>query len=336
MNERIDSRIDPRNDPFHTPWRWPEALPWLAIVAAWFIWPNYLPLGTQVLIGALFALSLDLALGYAGIATLGHAAYLGVGAYVAGWLGKYGWSEPISGALIAAAAAGLVGLATGRVVSAGTHLSGLMLTLALGVLLFEAANKASGITGGIDGLQGVQIAPVLGVFEFDFASRTGYVYAALWLLVALLIVRRIVGSPLGLTLNAVRLNPKRTSALGVHNGRALLLSYVVSTALAGLAGALITQTTQYVAIDVLSFHRSADVLTMLIIGGAGYLYGGIVGAVAFIVLQDVLSGMNPVYWQFWLGLALVLVVLFMHEGVLGALIALRRRLGRGLRKARDA
>ena len=323
-------------DPFHAPWRWPEALPWVAVVAVWFLFPDRLPLGAQVLIAALFALSLDLALGYAGIATLGHAAYLGLGAYMAGWLGKYGWTEPISAAVIAAAAAGLLGVATSRVVSAGTHLSGLMVTLALGLLLYEGANKARAITGGVDGLQGVVIGPVLGVFPFDFASRTAYVYAAVWLAVAVLVVRRVVGSPLGLTLQAVRLNPRRTSALGVHNGRALVLAYAVSTALAGLAGALLTQTTQYVAIDALAFHRSADVLTMLIIGGAGYLYGGILGAAVFIVLQDTLSGINPVYWEFWLGLALVLIVLFMHEGVFGWLVGAWSRLGRRLRGGRSA
>lgn len=315
-------------DPYRAPFRWPEVLPWLAIVAAWFLFPDRLPLGTQVLIAALFALSLDLAMGYAGIATLGHAAYLGLGAYVAGWLGKYGWTEPISGALLAALAAGLLGVATVRVVSKGTPLSGLMVTLALGLLLYEGANKAIPLTGGVDGLQGVVVAPVLGVFEFDFESKTAYVYAAAWLAVALLAVRHIVGSPLGLSLQAIRLNPRRSAALGVHNGRALSIAYTVSTALAGLAGALLTQTTQYVAIDALAFHRSADVLTMLIIGGVGYLYGGLVGAAAFVILRETLSGINPVYWEFWLGLALVLIVLFLHEGVVGSAIALRERWAR--------
>ena len=323
-------------DPFRADWRWPEVLPWLGVVAAWFLFPDRLILGTQVLIAALFALSLDLALGYAGIATLGHAAYFGFGAYVAGWLGKYGWTEPISAAVIAAAAACLLGVATSRVVSAGTHLSGLMVTLALGLLLFEGANKARVITGGVDGLQGVVVGPVLGIFAFDFASKTGYVYVAVWLAVAVLLTRHIVGSPLGVTLQAVRLNPRRTSALGVNNGHALVLAYAISTALAGLAGALLTQTTQYVAIDVLAFNRSADVLTMLIIGGAGYLYGGILGAAVFIVLQDTLSGINPVYWEFWLGLALILIVLFMHEGMLGWLIESWTRLGHRLRGNRGA
>ena len=320
-------------DPFRLRWHLGELALWLLVVAVWLVFPDRLPLATLVVIAALFALSLDLALGYAGIVSLGHAAYFGLGAYVAAWLGKYGWTEPLSGALIAAAASALLGIATARVVAAGTQLSGLLVTLGLGLLLYEAANKASEWTGGVDGLDGVTMAPIFGVFAFDFAGKTGYLYAAVWLFVGLLIVRHIVGSPLGLTLRGIRLNARRTAALGVDNAKALAIAYTVSTALAGLAGALLTQTTQYVAIDVLAFHRSADVMTMLIIGGTGYLYGGILGAAGFVVLQDTLSGINPVYWQFWLGLTLVLVVLFMHEGVFGTLrrvvARLHRRIGAG-------
>jgi branched-chain amino acid transport system permease protein len=319
---------DAAPDPYRAPWRWPELLLWVVAAAVWLLFPDRLALGTQVLIVALFALSLDLALGYAGIVTLGHAAYFGLGAYVAAWLGKYGWSEPLSGVLIAAGASALLGLATSRVVAAGTHLSGLMVTLGLGLLLYEAANKGTEYTGGVDGMQGIEIAPVLGRFGFDFAGKTGYLYVLFWLLLAVLLVRHVVRSPLGLTLKGIGLNRRRTETLGVHNGRALAIAYTISTGLAGLAGALLTQTTQYVALDVLAFHRSADVLTMLIIGGAGYLYGGILGAAAFIVLQDTLSSVNPIYWQFWLGFVLVLVVLLMPDGLLGALNRASARLRR--------
>jgi branched-chain amino acid transport system permease protein len=311
--------FDPKAaDPYRIRWHRVELLVWLPIVAVWFLLPAKLGIGTQILIAALFATSLDLAMGYAGIVTLGHAAYLGLGAYVAGWLGKYGWTEPISGAIIAMAASALLGLATARVVAAGSHLAGLMVTLGLCLLLFEAANKATDITGGVDGLQDIVIAPVFGIFAFDFSSKTGYVYAAAWLLVALFVVRRIVGSPFGLSLRAIRQNPKRTSSLGLSNRSTLVIAYTISTALAGLAGAVLAQTTQYVALDALSFQRSADVVTMLVIGGAGYLYGGVLGAALFIVVQDTLSGINPVYWQFWLGLVLVLVMLFMPDGLMGA------------------
>jgi branched-chain amino acid transport system permease protein len=203
-----------------------------------------------------------------------------------------------------------------------------MVTLGLGLLLFEAANKATPFTGGVDGLDGIKISSVLGLFPFDFASKTAYAYTAAWLLAAVLLVRRVVGSPFGLSLRAVQQNPKRTASLGVNNRGVLATAYTLSAALAGLAGALVTQGTQYVALDALSFHRSADVVTMLVIGGGGYLYGGPLGAALFIVLQDTLSSINPVYWQFWLGLALVLVMLFMPDGLLGAsarLCAWRRR-----------
>ncbi len=316
------------HDPFRLPWHWGELLLWIAAIAVFFLFPNHLPLATLIAIVALFALSLDLALGYAGIVSLGHAAYFGAGAYVAGWLGKYGWTEPITGALIAMLVSAALGLITARAVAVGTELSGLLVTLGLGLLLFEGANKASDWTGGIDGLYGVTISPVLGLFPFDFSGRTGYFYALFWLLLGLLAVRRIVGSPLGLTLRSIGMNRRRTAAVGVDNARALAVAYTISTALAGLAGALLTQTTQYVTIDVFAFHRSADVLTMLIIGGTGYLYGGILGAAAFVLLQDKLSGINPVYWQFWLGWALVLIVLFMHDGVFGSLRNLLERIRR--------
>ena len=317
-----------KTDPFRMPWHIAEVLLWVLALAVFFIYPGHLPLATLVLIVALFALSLDLALGYAGIVSLGHAAYFGLGAYVAAWLGKYGWTEPITGVLVAMLASGLLGLVTARVVAAGTELSALLITLGLGLLLFEGANKANSLTGGVDGLYGVVISPVLGQFEFDFAGHTGYLYSLVWLVLAVLLVRRVIGSPLGLTLRGIGMNKRRTAALGIDNTRALAIAYTLSTALAGLAGALLTQTTQYVAIDVLAFHRSADVLTMLIIGGAGYLYGGILGAAAFIVLQDYLSGVNPIYWQFWLGWVLVFIVLFMDDGVMGALRKGLRRLSR--------
>lgn len=332
----MDARSSRPRDPFRLPWRTAELLPWVIATAAFFAFPNHLPLATLIVIVALFALSLDLALGYAGIVTLGHAAYFGTGAYIAAWLGKYGWTEPVTGALIAMLGSGLLGWATTRAIASGNELSGLLVTLGLGLLLFEAANKATHITGGIDGLYGVVIAPVFGKFEFDFASRTAYVYCTVWLLLAVLLVRYILGSPLGLTLRALGMNRRRTAALGIDNRQALTLVYTISTALAGLSGALLTQSTQYVAIDVLAFHRSADVLTMLIIGGAGYLYGGLLGAAGFILLQDKLSGINPIYWQFWLGWALVFVVLFMHDGVYGTFRKLFRRWSRARGKGGNA
>src|SRR5690606_14158773 len=138
-------------------WHWAEIVFWLLVPAAWFVFPGYLVLGTQILIAALFALSLDLVMGYAGIVTLGHAAFFGIGAYAAGKLGQQGWTEPLTGLLIAGAAAAFVAAITARLVCRGNDLSRLMITLGLGMLFYEVANKAASITGGLDGLLDIVI-----------------------------------------------------------------------------------------------------------------------------------------------------------------------------------
>lgn len=315
-------------------WHWAEIVFWLLVPAAWFVFPGYLVLGTQVLIAALFALSLDLVMGYAGIVTLGHAAFFGIGAYTAGKLGQQGWTEPLTGLLIAAAAAAFIAALTARLVCRGNDLSRLMITLGLGMLFYEVANKAASITGGLDGLLDIVISPIFGVFEFDMWGRTAYVYSAVCLFLGFLLARHLVRQPFGLALHAVRQNPIRSDAIGIDNTRALSRIYVLSAAMAGVAGALLAQTNQFVAIDVLSFQRSADVATMLIIGGLGQLYGGLVGATGFLVAQDALVSVNPVYWQFWLGLVLILVVLFVRGGVVALARRLAQRISQRMRRGR--
>jgi len=309
-------------------WHWAEVLFWIAVAAVWFVFPHNLVLGTQILITALFALSLDLVMGYAGIVTLGHAAFFGIGAYAAGKLGQQGWSEPITGLLLSGLAAGVVAAATARLVSRGNDLSRLVITLGLGMLFFEVANKASDFTGGLDGMLDIVINPLLGIFEIDMAGRVSYVYAGLVLFAWFLLSRHLVRQPFGFSMHAVRLNPVRADAIGLDGTRVLGRIYVLSGIMAGMAGGLLTQTNQYVALDVLSFQRSADVATMLIIGGLGQLYGGLLGAGGFLVAQDTLSSLNPVYWQFWLGLALILVVLFVRGGLVELLRDGYRRLVR--------
>lgn len=310
-------------------WHWAEVLFWLLVAGAWFVFPHNLVLGTQILIAALFALSLDLVMGYAGIVTLGHAAFFGIGAYTAGKLGQQGWSEPLTGLAISGMAAAAIAALTARLVCRGNDLSRLMITLGLGMLFFEIANKASEWTGGLDGMLDIVIAPLFGIIEIDMAGRVGYVYAAVILFAWFLLSRHLVRQPFGFSLQAVRLNPVRADAIGLDSARALGRVYTLSAAMAGTAGALLTQTNQYVALDVLSFQRSADVATMLIIGGLGQLYGGLVGAGSFLLAQDALAGLNPVYWQFWLGLVLILVVLFVRGGLVELLRnGYRRLLGR--------
>ncbi len=252
-----------------------EALPWAAAIAAYAVFPSYLPLGSQILATILFALSADLVLGYAGIVTLGHAAFFGTGAYTAGILAANGWGEPITGLLAAALVAALVGFLSGLVVLRTTGLALLMQTLVVATLIYEAANKASRFTGGDDGLQGMDVWPVFGVFRFDMFGRTAYVYCLVVLFLGWWIARRVVHSPFGRSLTGIRENVLRMHAIGAPVVRRRLVIYTISAALAGIAGALIAQTTQFVGLSTLSLERSGGALIMLIIGGVGRLYGAI-------------------------------------------------------------
>ncbi|MGC1818695.1 MAG: branched-chain amino acid ABC transporter permease [Casimicrobiaceae bacterium] len=312
-------------------WRALEAAFWLLPVIGFFAFPDYRVLGSQILITGLFAVSLDLILGYAGIVSLGHAAFYGIGAYTAGLLAVHGWHEPITGLIAAAAVAALAGYLVSFLVVRGSDLTRLMVTLGIGLMLFEAANKASSITGGVDGLSGVTINRIMGVWDFDLGGRTAFVYALVVVFLVFLLVRRLVASPLGLSLRGIREGGKRMPAIGAPVAKRLRTIFTIAAAVAGVAGGLIAQTTQFVGIDSLSFQRSAELMIMLVLGGAGRLYGGLVGALVFMVAQDYLSGIDPVYWQFWLGFFLVVIVLFARGGILGGIDTLWTRL-RGARR----
>jgi branched-chain amino acid transport system permease protein len=300
-------------------WSVLEVAFWLAAIATVYLFPSKHLILTEIAILALFALSLDLILGYAGIVSLGHAAFFGFGAYVAGLLAKHGIiKEPVLALLASGAAAAVLGFVTSFLVLRGSDLTRLMVTLGVALVLREIANRLE-ITGGADGLQGIVMEPVLGHFAFDIFGKTAYVYSLVVLFIMFLIARRIVNSPFGLSLRSVKGNPLRASAIGIHvNGR-LVAVYTIAAAYAGIAGALLTQSTQFASLSVLDFERSADVMLMLIIGGTGYLYGGIIGAVLFKLVQDYLANVNPQYWQFWLGLVLVMMIMFGR--VYGAIIA---------------
>jgi branched-chain amino acid transport system permease protein len=306
-------------------WRPLEIAFWLVPIIAFFAFPGYLVLGSQILIVGLFAASLDLILGYAGIVSLGHAAFFGIGAYTAGLLAVHGWGEPFSGLLAAAATAGIAGFAVSFLVVRGADLTRLMVTLGIGLMVHEAANKASFITGGVDGLSGVTMWKVAGLFPFGMDGRTAYVYSFVVLFLLFALLRRIVTSPFGLSLRGIRDGGKRMPAIGAPVSRRLIAVFTLSAALAGVAGALLAQCTQFVGIDTLSFPRSAELLIMLVLGGTGRLYGALIGAAVYMIAQDFLSGINPVYWQFWIGLLLVAVVLFARDGILGGLARLYGR-----------
>jgi branched-chain amino acid transport system permease protein len=303
-------------------WQWGEIAFWLATLLPFVLTPSYLVLASQIAITALFVLSLDLILGFSGIVSLGHAAYFGIGAYTAGLISKYGWGEPLTGLVAAAIVAGLFGYLTSFIIARFRHLALIMITLGIGLLLYEIANRESWLTGGNDGLTGVAIWKLFGWFEFDLYGTTAYGYALAVLLLVVLAARRLIHSPFGLSLRAIRENERRMPAIGAPTRARLHTIYTIAAVVAGIAGGLLAQTTQFVDLSTLGFQRSADLLVMLALGGTGRLYGGIVGAIVFIVARDQLADMNPQFWYFWIGLMLVGVVLFLPNGILGGLARL--------------
>jgi branched-chain amino acid transport system permease protein len=303
---------------------------WLSALLPFLLFPNHLVLASQIAITALFALSLDLILGYAGIVSLGHAAFFGLGAYAAGIITKYGWTEPLLGLLVAPAVAGLAGYASSFIIAPFRHLTLIMLTLGLGFLLHEVANRAEWLTGGSDGLQGVRIGPLLGTFRFDLYGYTAYAYALAVLFLVFLVTRRLINSPFGLALRGIRENRTRMPAIGVPSHAHIRKIYTIAAMIAGLAGAVLAHTTSTVSLGVLDFQRSAEVLIILVLGGAGRIYGGLVGAIIFMVARDQFSGIAPQYWYFWIGALLVIVVMLLPNGILGGAAELTRR-WRGLR-----
>lgn len=298
--------------------RWTEWLPWVVALAAFFLLPEYLALGARILIFILFALSLDLILGYGGIITLGHSAFFGLGAYTAGVLSaKAGLHDPHLQLVAAAAAAALLGLATGAVILRTKALTLLMLTLAITAILLEVANKMSSVTGGADGLSGVVVNPLLGLFKFDLWGKTAFLYCLAMLFACWFLVRRIVYSPYGAMLTGIRENTARMHAIGAPVYWRLVLIYTVSATMAGIAGALLTQVNQFVGLNVLGFEISGELLVMLILGGVGRIYGAFVGPAVYLVAQDYLAKQFPEYWYFGIGALLIAVVLFAPGGILG-------------------
>ena len=302
-----------------------ELLPWALAVAVYFFAPNYLALGGYILIMILFALSLDLILGYGGIVTLGHAAYFGFGAYVAGIFAVHATGDPLIGLAVAAGAAALLGLVTGAVILRTHALALLMLTMAITAIVFEIASKWSDITGGSDGLHSVPIQPILATFKFDMFGRTAYLYCLVVLIAGWWLVRTVVHSPFGMALAGTRENDVRMHAIGAPVYARRLIAYTLSAALAGAAGALLTHTTQFVGLSVLTFELSGEILVMLVLGGIRRIYGAFVGPVVFLVARDFLAKQSPEYWTLGIGLLLIFIVMFARGGILGLLDALVTR-----------
>jgi branched-chain amino acid transport system permease protein len=314
-------------------YRLAEALPWVAAIAAFFIFPNQMILGGQTLIMILFALSLDLILGYAGIVTLGHAAYFGLGAYAAALLiTDLHWSEPFSGLVCAAVVAAIGGFVSGLILLRYRGLALLVLTLSTTIMLQQFGNLFRDFTGGYDGIPGINIAPLFGRFDYDLYGHTYYLYCLGVLFVAFYVVRRIVYSPFGQALVGIRENVARMHALGSPVHWRLVIAYTISAAFAGVAGALFAQTNTLVTLGVFDFDQSAAVLMMLILGGAGWLYGGFVGATLYMVLQNELAKLSPEFWQFGIGAILIAVVLANRHRLFGRLARRARALGFGAKQ----
>jgi len=298
------------------PW---EALPWVLAIAFYFAFPRYLGFGTDLLISILFALSLDLALGYAGIVTLGHAAFFGAGAYTVGMLAKYGiWTEPVTSLALAAGMAALLGLASGWVLLRTTGLTLLMLTLCTMGLLEELANMGAQYTGGYDGLDNLPIPPLFGLFEFNpLYPKTQFLYSLGVLFLGFVFVRTLVYSPFGQSLTGIRENMLRMHAVGAPVRRRLVSCYAISAAIAGIAGGLWAQTNAYVNLSALGLDRAATILIVLVLGGYGRLYGAFVGAVAYMTLSHFLAKAYPSAWQLGVGLLLMVIALFARNGIIG-------------------
>jgi len=293
-------------------WRWWELALLGGLLLSWLLLPGHALLLNEIAILALFALSLDLILGYSGIVSLGHAAFFGFGSYAAALFAKLVMPDPWIGMGVAIALAALLGAITSVLILRGTDLTRLMVTLGSPRSFYELANKLDWLTGGADGLQGVVMGPLLtpfGRFDFDIAGRVAYAYTLFVLIVCLLIGRRLVHSPFGYSLQALRDNRLRAASIGLSVNARLVAVYTIAAAIAGAAGALLAQTSGFSSLDVFDFHRSAEVLLVLVIGGTGYLYGGIFGAIVFKLLHDLVSAWTPQYWNFWLGVFLVVLVL---------------------------
>lgn len=292
------------------PW---ELAFWVLALASPFLLPTHALIINEIAVVALFAVSLDLILGYTGIVSLGHAAFFGMGAYVAALFAKLVMPDPLTGLLVAIAVTTVLGAICSLTIMRGSDLTRLMVTLGVGLILMELANKLDWLTGGADGLQGVVMGPLLGKFEFDLAGRTSAVYSLTVLLVFFVLARRLVNSPFGGTLKAIRDNRLRAMAIGIPVTARLAVIYTVAAGVAGAAGGLLAQTSGFASLDVFAFDRSADVMLILVIGGTGWLYGGVVGAVVFKLMQDMISAITPQYWTFWIGLFLVVLVLVGRE-----------------------
>jgi len=299
---------------------WAEAIPWILAIAVFYLLPGYRLLATQILVMILFALSLDLIVGYTGIISLGHTAFFGTGAYITALLASNNIPDPIIGLIAAAIGAAILGLVSGWMLLRTHGLTLLVLTMAVTIMLQELANDFDEITGGFDGINFTN-SEIFGLIELDQLYYTSsYIYVLVVLFLGFLLIRTIVYAPFGRMLIGIRENKQRMSAIGTPVHRRQVAVYMISAAIAGVAGALWVQVQGNVTTAVYAFELSGDVLIMLILGGTGRLYGAFLGATVFKILESTteqILGTDQPYWQFSIGIVLILTVLFARRGLYG-------------------
>jgi branched-chain amino acid transport system permease protein len=286
--------------------------------------PYAMTLLTEALIMGLFAMSLDLMVGYARLISFGHAAAYGFGAYAAGNFLLH-FAMPLPCAVLAAGLlTGVVGIGVAWVCTLATGISFSMLTLAFAQLLYAVAFKWTAVTGASDGLAGIPRVP--GPFGITvFSGKLGFFYLVLGLLlVAYLFCRALVRSPFGAVLRGIRENEAKTLALGYNTRRYKIAVVAVSYGLAGLAGALYAPFAGFANTELLFWLLSGQVLIMVIVGGAGTLVGPILGAAFFMLVQQQLSTYTD-SWALFFGVIFILFVLFAPEGIWGLATARFRR-----------
>ncbi|NKN38684.1 branched-chain amino acid ABC transporter permease [Agrobacterium sp. a22-2] len=326
MNDSSSSAGASRKTPYWNGLAGVAAIIVVAIIG-YVLFPSNLALLTRIIGTALLVLSIDLVTGYCGVATLGHAALFGAGAYGAGIAAAhFGITEPVTMTLIGAAAGALAGLVSGAIILRAHGLSQLVLSIAVIHLFHEAANKASAWTGGSDGLADIMPDALLGIFEFDLWGRTAYIYGVVLLVVIFVLLRLVVRSPFGMLCRGIKEDPIRVHAMGASVNSTLLKMYVISGMVAGVGGALNAISTQVVGLDSLSFTLSAEALVMLVLGGTGSLFGALIGTVSFMWFEDLVSAANPFHWLTMVGALLIAVVLFAPRGLYGSAALLLSRL----------
>jgi branched-chain amino acid transport system permease protein len=292
----------------------------LLVVAAlgaigYLLFPEDLAFLTRSISIALLVLSLDLVTGYCGVATLGQAALFGISAYAAGNACIAGITDPIALLFVGIITGTVIGLVSGALVTRFRGLPQLVISIAIGQLVGALSNKLSFLTGGSDGLSGIVPSPVLGRFAFDMYSRTAYLFSAVVLGVVFAILIRFVRSPFGLLCRGIKDDDLRAQMIGAAVYPRLVIMYGVSGAVAGVGGALTAITTGVVGLDGVGFERSAEALVMLVLGGAGSLWGALTGAVLFQIFEHIVSATNPFHWMTMVGLLLILIVVFAPRGL---------------------